>query len=326
MGQRVLDGFNDGLVELGLGPFHLDLDLLAKARSQIAHDTRQLVPHHADGLHAGAHHPFLQFTRDQVQPLGCTRTVATLRPLQDLVARQHQFAYQVHQLVQQRHIHADSRVRRAAVVRTPAETLRPTGCSIAIPLPGLDDRRCDRLSFFCRHDCIYVSSCFCFLFRRHQFDSFSNSGFCDPGFRNHVRHFARGPSIVICIIETRTQVLVYVLALGSILFHLGQHGTDRIHRLQHQRDQLRSKRPLFLAHLSENVLGHVGNRSEYFETEESGRSLHRVDGAEDAGDQLLVGRVLLELNYLLVEGCQVLTALDQKIANLFSKIHGFLFC
>ena len=46
-----------------------------------------------------------------------------------------------------------------------------------------------------------------------------------------------------------------------------------------------------------------------------------MNGPEDARDQLLIRRVLFQFHNLLVECCQVLIALDQKIADLFGKVH-----
>ncbi len=115
--ERVLDRLDDGLVELGFGALHLDLDLLADLGGEIADYARQLVPDHPDGLHTGAHDAFLKFAGDQVEALRGTVAGAVLagRPLQDLIAGQHQFPDQVHQLVEQGNIDPDGRPCGGAV-------------------------------------------------------------------------------------------------------------------------------------------------------------------------------------------------------------------
>ena len=69
VGQRILDGLDQRLVEFGLLALHLDPHLLAAVQRQIAHRARKLAPDIADRLHSGLHDAFLQFGRDQVEPL-----------------------------------------------------------------------------------------------------------------------------------------------------------------------------------------------------------------------------------------------------------------
>jgi hypothetical protein len=86
------------------------LDLFAEGQRHIAHHARQLVPHHADGLHARLHDAFLQFGGDQVQPLrgGVESGILALGvELKDLVAGKHQFPHQIHELVEQADSDAD---------------------------------------------------------------------------------------------------------------------------------------------------------------------------------------------------------------------------
>ena len=108
--ERVFDGLDDGAVEFGVGAVHLQANLLAEAHRHVAHHARQLVPDHADGLHARLHDALLQLGGDQVQALrsGVESRIFPLGvELEDLVAGQHQLADQVHQLVQQPHADAD---------------------------------------------------------------------------------------------------------------------------------------------------------------------------------------------------------------------------
>ena len=102
--ERILDRLDDGLVEFGLLALHLDLHLLAATEGDVAHRSRKLRPDVPDGLHAGLHDFFLQLGGDEIHALGDRLKAGVFRgigDLQKLVARQHQFADQRHQLVQQ---------------------------------------------------------------------------------------------------------------------------------------------------------------------------------------------------------------------------------
>ena len=113
--KGVFDGFDNGSVEFCIRAVHLQLDLLPKGDRHVAHHARQLVPDHADGLHARLHHALLQLAGDQVQALrsGIESGIFPFGvELQDLVTGKHQFSYQVHQLVQQTYAHADIGVGR----------------------------------------------------------------------------------------------------------------------------------------------------------------------------------------------------------------------
>src|SRR5208282_332347 len=109
MGERILDGLDDGLVEFGLFALHLDAHFLAATESDVAHGSGKLAPDVSDGLHAGLHDFFLQFGGDEVHPLrdgleaGIFHRVGDL---QELVTRQHQFADQRHQFVE--HVDPDA--------------------------------------------------------------------------------------------------------------------------------------------------------------------------------------------------------------------------
>ena len=108
--QRIFDGFNDGLVELGVLAFHLEADFLATHLGQIAHHPRELCPHIADRLHARLHDTLLQLGGDTIEALCRStdqRVTLLRRVLQDLVAGQDQFAHQIHQAIEQHHIDAD---------------------------------------------------------------------------------------------------------------------------------------------------------------------------------------------------------------------------
>ena len=110
VGERILDGFDKGFVELCFLAFHLQADLFPTTRRQITHDAREFAPNVSDRLHAGLHDPFLQFGGDQIQPLGRIQKCRVLLgggKLQDLISGQDEFPDQVHQFVEQTHIDAD---------------------------------------------------------------------------------------------------------------------------------------------------------------------------------------------------------------------------
>ena len=110
MGQRILDQLQNLTVQFGFRTVHLQVDLLAGFNSQIADDTRQFGPGIADRLHAGFHHPFLQFGGDVAETLQRHRkfaVVVTADHLQELVAGQHKFADQGHQVFKKLDVDAD---------------------------------------------------------------------------------------------------------------------------------------------------------------------------------------------------------------------------
>ena len=92
MGQRVLDGLDDGFVEFGLFAFHLDVDLLAAAEGNVAHGAGELTPNIANGLHAGLHYFFLKLGGDEIHALRDgvkPRVLRSIGELQELIPSQH---------------------------------------------------------------------------------------------------------------------------------------------------------------------------------------------------------------------------------------------
>ena len=123
VGQRVADGLDDRLVQLGLLALQVDAHLLAAGDRQVADHAGELVPDVADRLHARLHDVDLQLGGQQVEPLHGAQEGGVLlgrAELHDLVARQHQLADQGHELVEQADVHADGGVgdgRRARLRR-----------------------------------------------------------------------------------------------------------------------------------------------------------------------------------------------------------------
>ncbi len=101
-------------VELGLLALHLEADLLAARRGQVADDARELAQTLPIGCMRVFMTPSCSSLVIEVQPLGGGEKGAVLLvggELQDLVAGQHQLADQVHQLVEQVDVDADGAVR-----------------------------------------------------------------------------------------------------------------------------------------------------------------------------------------------------------------------
>ena len=130
MGQRVADGLDDRLVQLGLLPFQLDAGLLAASDRQVADHAGELVPDVADRLHARLHDVDLQLGGQQVEPLHGAQERGVLlgsAVLHDLVPRQDELADQGHELVEQADVDADGAVgdgRRCAAPSAPGRTAR----------------------------------------------------------------------------------------------------------------------------------------------------------------------------------------------------------
>ena len=118
MGERILDGLEQALVQLGLLALHLQAHAAAQRLREIAHDARHLGKDVRDRLHARLHHALAQIGRDHIQPARKQGHVGIGRGgLQNLVAGQHQLAHQIHHPVQQRHIHAQRAFRGASWLR-----------------------------------------------------------------------------------------------------------------------------------------------------------------------------------------------------------------
>ena len=127
VGQRVLDGLQQALVELGLLALHLQVHAAAQRLRKVAHDARHLGEDVRDRLHAGLHHRLAQIGGHHIQAAREQGHIGVGRGgLQHLVAGQHQFADQVHHAVQQRHVDA-----QRAFGGGPRSRLRVGGCGRA---------------------------------------------------------------------------------------------------------------------------------------------------------------------------------------------------
>ena len=117
--QRVLDRLDDRLIEFRLLPLHLDPHFFAAAQRQVAHLRGNLLQMFPIGcmrvfITPSCSSVVIRFSRWLVASKLASSVVAEL---QDLIARQHQFADQVHQPVEQAHFHPDGAVAGAAGAR-----------------------------------------------------------------------------------------------------------------------------------------------------------------------------------------------------------------
>ena len=120
--QRVLDRLQQRSVQLGFLSLQFQPHLLAASRRQVADHAWKLAPDVAHGLHPRFGDPFLQFARNPIQlldPGADDRVVPVRHELSKLVARQHKFARQIHQLVQQREVDPDAPFADTPALRQP---------------------------------------------------------------------------------------------------------------------------------------------------------------------------------------------------------------
>ena len=85
-------------------PHHLKAQFFAAIERQITDRSWKLAPDITDGLHPRLHDLFLQFCGNEVHALGDglkSSILRSIRELQKLVSRQHEFAYQIHETVEQ---------------------------------------------------------------------------------------------------------------------------------------------------------------------------------------------------------------------------------
>ena len=121
--ERIADRFDDRLVEFDFLAFDRQLALFSQRIAQVAHDARELAEDGADRLQPRLHDRFLQFAGDLIDPRGDDAENVPIRGgdrLQQLIARQHQFARQIHQAVQHGDGDADVRFARRCRWTVPA--------------------------------------------------------------------------------------------------------------------------------------------------------------------------------------------------------------
>ena len=210
--------------------------------------------------------------------------------LNQLIARQHQLAYQVHQLVQQMNIDANGGVGKR----------RRSGHALFA--------LCFRLDRQCFHGLKCWLRCRSWNFRLG----------CDHSSHNFRRLLRQRRGLAtIGGFETLAQIRIGVVALLSGCFDVGEDGFDGVDRLEDERGHLRSELALAVAQLAQDIFRDMRDAAQLVEAEEARRSLDGVHGAEDIGQQRGVVGTLFELHQLAIEIGQVLAALDQKFPYVF---------
>src|SRR5690606_13119249 len=115
MGQRVDDALDQALVQFGGAAKGLQLDLLAHLVGDVAHQPRKPTEHVIHGHHADRHHRLLQIARVALELLHAVEQAIVQYRIQGRGRlRQHglrndKLAYQVDDLVDLFHSHADRR-------------------------------------------------------------------------------------------------------------------------------------------------------------------------------------------------------------------------
>jgi hypothetical protein len=87
--KRIFDGFDNGLIKLGLLAFHLDSNFLLAHGGEVSNEAWKLAPDSSNWLHPSLHDSFLQFGCYQIQSLSCTmqgRIIDCAVELKDLVS------------------------------------------------------------------------------------------------------------------------------------------------------------------------------------------------------------------------------------------------
>ena len=110
MRQRVFNRLNERFIQFRRLPFHHKLHVFPLHHGEIAHQAREHAEHLFNRLHPGFHYGFLQFRHHDIHALRDgfqAFFLAFARQLHDLVARQHEFRREIHQLIQQRHVHVN---------------------------------------------------------------------------------------------------------------------------------------------------------------------------------------------------------------------------
>ena len=127
MHQRILDRLEQGTVELGVTPAHLQAHLAAARGRQVTDNPGHPGPETADGLHPRRHDAFLQLRGNQAQSLGRPYEIgielAANEP-GDLVAHKHELANLAHEVVQDVDVDADRRAGRCDWPRIAGQRLR----------------------------------------------------------------------------------------------------------------------------------------------------------------------------------------------------------
>ena len=288
VGERIADRLDQRAVELGLAALHLDPDLLAALAGQIADRARQLGPAGADRLHAGLHDLLLQLRADLVQPLPAGE-VPRIGPGRDVlgqaVAREHQLAGQVDELIEDADVDADGRVGGRPRA---ARRWRGGGRGGRSELDRGDHGR-----------------------------ALDRGGGLDRGVGgDDGRSRGRGRRVAAIVGRPRQlgrEIGAGVGPFGLVTLDVAEHASHRVDQAQQQRGQGRREGQLAVAQPRQQALAHVREVLQVIEPEEPGGALDGVDGAKDRVQRRLRARVALEHDQLALHLIEVLAALRQEL-------------
>ena len=315
--QRVLDRLDDGLVEFRVLAFHLQANLATALGRQVADDAGELGPQVADRLHPRLHDALLQLGRHQVQALTRTDEPGVglrRRELEDLVAREHELAHQVHQSVEHGDVDAQRRFRqRRCRVRAAAllsGTPVVTGASVVGPRLVFGSRLGGSRGRDRRQGGLGRP-----LDGR---DRRSHRAWRRGG---DWRSRGRGPLALRQRLEFSDQVRVVASGVGAALLDGLQHAARHVHDAEERIGNRGVERECSVTQLAQEVLAGVRDALERSIPKKAGRTLDGVNRAEDTAEIFRISGVPLEGDEGLVERVQVFSTLDEELLHDFAGIH-----
>ncbi len=322
--ERILDGFEQALVELRLLAVHLEIHAAAERVAQVADQARHLGKHIGYGLHARLHHRLAQIGRHHIEAARKQRHVGIgRRGLQYLVACEHQFAHQVHHAVEQRHVHAQRALRRGP--------LRARFGSFG------GRQRCGLGNDFLRFRCLsshgnWTSGWLIgglggsWLRLRGggpniHGGSGSFGGDCLARFPGRGRAFGfRGLRGSLQLREPRNQSGVVSFTVVAFGFDRLQYFAEAVEQRQKRGNHRGAGRHFAIAQQAEKILAGMSQLFQPLIAKESRGSLDGVHGAEDLSQKLFILRPFLQFRKAPLHAVQPILALDQELP--YQIVHG----
>ncbi len=106
---------------------------------------------------------------------------------------------------------------------------------------------------------------------------------------------------------------VFLLAFDARGINFAQDFTDGVHHLEKNVGDSRIQKEFTGAHLGEQAFAGVAEGFEFCEAEKAAAALNRVNGAEDAVEQLGVLRIGFQLYKFLVQAVEIFGAFENEI-------------
>ena len=323
VGERVLDGLKQALVELGLLALHLQIHAPAERLREVADDARHLGEDIRDRLHARLHHRLAQIGGDHIQ---AARKQGHIRVggggLQNLVAGEHQFAHQVHHAVEQGHVDAQACFPRR---------FQPPGCGLC-GVGGSAAGSCGDGRGFdgaARRAQAYEGAARQlrgggWLMRR------GNGELCAAGSQPEFLARRRAAALArtglrlragACNSSSRSMSAASSpapsLPSGSMVLRMARSPSSNCKSAVMT---AASARQFVVAQQAEQVFAGVCQFLQALEAEKARGSLNGVHGAKDFAQQGSILRPLLELGQAPLHAVQAFLALDQELPRQF--VHG----